>query len=254
MSKFENLELLEGENKQPDIAKIATHVLIILDRSGSMESIREDVIKNFNKFIDTQRKIPGDCFITLVQFDDIYEIFYKAELVQDVPKLDSSTYIPRAFTALLDAIGRGIVDLKVMLQDKNNSQVIVCIITDGLENASKEFVGKEGRTKIFDMITTLREKNKWEFIFLAANQDAIASGQQYGVFANLSSNFTADASGTSLGLSRINYMVGTARTRGIQSLSTMDINDISEKDLKNNEWFKDYEDTWDMNKKDLNEK
>ncbi len=94
-----------------------THITVILDRTGSMESIRDDIIGGFNAFLDEQQKLPGKATMTLVQFDsqDPYEVICRFAPVAEVPKLDRNVYVPRASTPLLDAIGRGINDLEASL-------------------------------------------------------------------------------------------------------------------------------------------
>jgi len=119
-----------------------THISIILDRTGSMETIRDDTIGGFNTFLNDQKKQPGIATMTLVQFDtvDPYEIIHKFKPIQEVPELTHETYIPRASTPLLDAMGRGINDIEKSLaelsEEERPSKVVVVVITDGMENAS----------------------------------------------------------------------------------------------------------------------
>jgi len=95
-----------------------THIMVILDRTGSMESIKDDVIGGFNSFLETQKASPGRATITLVQFDsqDPFEVVYAYRDVQDAPLLTSKTYVPRACTPLLDALGRGMTELSRALE------------------------------------------------------------------------------------------------------------------------------------------
>ncbi len=155
----------------PHLAEIA----YILDRSGSMQPMQEAAVTAFNDFLKAQLDVPGDARLTLVQFDDFYEVPVAALRLQDVPQLTAATYIPRGSTALLDAIGRTILDIDTRLQKMpaaNQPGKVVCVIfTDGLENASSEFTAKH----IGDLIRLYRETKGWEFLFLAANQDAIAT-------------------------------------------------------------------------------
>jgi hypothetical protein len=83
-------------------------VTVIVDRSGSMEAIASDVIGGFNQFITDQKRQPGGCRLTLVQFDNQYEVVYLARSVGDASRLTKNTFEPRGSTALLDAIGRTI--------------------------------------------------------------------------------------------------------------------------------------------------
>ena len=152
-----------------------TEIAYLLDRSGSMEPMREAAVTAFNDFLRVQLEVPGDARLTLVQFDDAYEIHVDARPLQDVPPLTAATYQPRGSTALLDAIGRTIRDfdrrLAALSETEQPGKVIFAIFTDGLENASREFT----HPQIGDLIREHREARGWEFLFLAANQDAIAT-------------------------------------------------------------------------------
>src|SRR3990167_7460886 len=120
-----------------------TDITFILDRSGSMIPIKQDVIGGFNSFITEQKALPGKLKVTLVQFDNVYEAVFVAKSVDQVPVLDSNSYQPRGSTALLDAIGRTINDtgarLRRMSEKDRPAKVLVIIYTDGQENASNEF-------------------------------------------------------------------------------------------------------------------
>ena len=96
-----------------------THISVILDRTGSMESIRDDTIGGFNAFLGEQKAQKGKATLTLVQFDsqDPYEVVHRFKPIKEVPELTRETYVPRATTPLLDALGRGINDLEKSLAD-----------------------------------------------------------------------------------------------------------------------------------------
>jgi hypothetical protein len=157
-----------------------TDITVVLDRSGSMASIAEDVIGGLNTFIREQAQVEGEAWFTLVQFDDRYEVVHAHVPVQQVPPVTDRTYVPRGSTALLDAIGRTIVDTGVrlaMLPEGDRPQAIVFAVqTDGYENASREFT----REQIFEMIRHQEEKYAWQFVFLAADQNAIEEGGKLG--------------------------------------------------------------------------
>src|SRR5688572_5989204 len=105
-----------------------------------MASIADDTIGGFNRFVTEQKAVPGDCTLTLVQFDsqDPYEVVHRAVNVADVPELTKQTFQPRASTPLLDCLGRAIVDtgqrLAAMPEAERPGKVFVVIITDGHEN------------------------------------------------------------------------------------------------------------------------
>jgi hypothetical protein len=171
---------------QPD--KNLTEIAYILDRSGSMQPMQEAAVAAFNDFVKLQKAVPGEARLTLVQFDDRYEVPVSALRMQEVPELTAATYVPRGSTALLDAIGRTIKDLDTRLQKLpvflQPAKVIVTIFTDGEENASTDYTAKH----ISDLIALYREQKGWEFLFLAANQDAIASAAALNVSGHHSGN------------------------------------------------------------------
>lgn len=146
-----------------------------------MGTVKDDTIGGVNEFVRSQKKVPGDADFTLVQFDDVYEVLQSSVPIRDARELTNETYQPRNSTALLDAIGRTINStgdrLGKMSESDRPEKVVFVVITDGHENASKEF----NRSQIFDMIKHQREVYKWEFVFIGANQDAIDSGSQIAV-------------------------------------------------------------------------
>lgn len=165
-----------------------TEIAYILDRSGSMGHLAEAAISSFNGFLQKQQNEPGDATFTLVLFDDEYLLHAAAVPIREVVELDASTYVPRASTALLDAIGRTIDNIGkrlAALEEKDRPRkVIVAIFTDGKENASTDYTERT----ISKMIKHQQEKYNWEFLFLGANQDAIATAVRMGIRAHNSAN------------------------------------------------------------------
>jgi predicted metal-dependent peptidase len=120
-----------------------TQIVVVLDRSGSMGSISEATVNGLNSFIKEQKAAEGEAYMTLVQFDNQYQIDYKSKPISEVADLiDGETFVPRATTALFDAVGKTINELKT------DDDVVFVIITDGHENASREFNQKG----VFDLI------------------------------------------------------------------------------------------------------
>lgn len=175
-----------------------THITVILDRTGSMESIRDDTIGGFNAFLNEQKAEPGFATLTLVQFDtqDPYEVVHKFRTLETVPELTRETYVPRAATPLLDAMGRGINDLESSLaqieEPERPERVVMVIITDGQENSSREF----RKDQIEKMIREKQEKAGWQFVFLSADLAAIGDALATGVRAAAAMAFDKDAKGT----------------------------------------------------------
>jgi hypothetical protein len=155
-----------------------THLYFLLDRSGSMQSIKSDIEGGFAAFVAEQRKGAGECRATLAQFDDVYEVVYADRPVADVPPLDLQ---PRNMTALHDAMGRLITDagqkLEAMKADDRPGTVIVAIMTDGLENASKEWTGPS----IKALVNQQSNVFGWTFMYMGADQDAIEVGESLGI-------------------------------------------------------------------------
>ena len=157
-----------------------THLYFLLDRSGSMQSIKDDTEGGFNAFIDEQRKQPGDCRVTLAQFDDQYEEVYRDLPLAAVPPLQLQ---PRGSTALLDSIGRLVGEagsrLAALPEEQRPGIVVVGIMTDGHENASRELT----HPQVKQMIERQSKDYSWQFLYLGADQDAIEVGSSIGVSA-----------------------------------------------------------------------
>ncbi len=189
-----------------------TDISIVLDRSGSMDSVKSDTIGGFNSFLKTQKEIPGDATITLVQFDDIYEVVYEGIKLQNAPLLNDQTFVPRGTTALLDAIGRTInatgKRLSAISQAERPEKVIFVMLTDGYENASREFKVEQ----INDMICHQRDAYAWEFVFIGANQDAITSASQMGIQAANALTYAANTVGTEQAFSSLTKNIAAYRT------------------------------------------
>lgn len=190
-----------------------TDITLVLDRSGSMSKVRSDTIGGFNTFIQAQRPLPGECVASLVQFNEFYEPLYSGKPIKEAPLLTTETFVPRGWTALLDAIGRTIIAtgarLSAMPEDQRPEKVIFVIVTDGVENASKEFT----REKVFQMIGHQRDVYLWDFVFIGANQDAIAVGAGLNIGAGSTMTYAANAAGTqSAFASASNY---TMRNRSV---------------------------------------
>lgn len=173
-----------------------TDITIVLDRSGSMQSIKHDTIGGFNAFLAAQKAVGGKATISLVQFDDQYDVVYAALDLSQAPDLTPQTFVPRGATALLDAIGRTINETGVRLARMRDidrpSQVIFVILTDGEENSSQEFRAAQ----INQMIQHQRDVYQWSFVFLGANQDAINTADQLGIQSGQAMTYAASPVGT----------------------------------------------------------
>jgi hypothetical protein len=203
-----------------------TDISVVQDKSGSMSSVRTETIQGFNGFLEEQKKAPGKCTFTLMQFDTSFNMLYSGEDIQKVQPLTPQTYEPSGYTALLDAIGRTILTtgqrLDALPEDQKPARVIVAILTDGEENSSREFGGAEGRAKIFEMIKHQTERYNWQFVFLGANQDSIQAGAGIGVAASNSISTANNAKGVTAA-----YESLSRNTRSYRASAPSDVQKMS---------------------------
>lgn len=189
-----------------------TEIVVVADRSGSMAKLATDTIGGFNTFLDEQKKLPGKALLTYVQFDTEYEVVHNGRYIRDVPALTAETYVPRGMTALLDAVGKTIAEVGVRLsktpEELRPSKLIMVIITDGLENSSKEYE----LAQVKKMIEHQQTKYRWEFCYLGANQDAFLVGAGMGIAAMDSHNYVHDSYGV-----RSSYSVASSRVTRARS-------------------------------------
>jgi hypothetical protein len=181
----------------------------IIDRSASMRSIRKSAVDGFNEFLKGQKEIPGEAKLSLALFDHEYLLPFDAVDIQSVPELTEETYQPRGNTAMYDAIGRMVNDIGMRLEltQEKPEKVLIVILTDGAENASQRYSKEE----IAAMIKHQEEKYSWEFIFLAANQDAFAVGKTLNIKMINTQNFAATDAGTRLAYGTVSNTVSFYR-------------------------------------------
>lgn len=166
-----------------------TLIVCILDRSGSMNSIIDDAIGGFNKFLKDQKQEDEDATMTVALFDDRYELLYNNVDLQKVKKMTRDEWSPRGMTGLYDAIGKTINDveseLKRIKKSKRPDKIMVAIVTDGGENASREFSHNDIKKLI-----KKKERDDWQFTFLAADQDAFSVGSSMGMSGGNTFSYT----------------------------------------------------------------
>lgn len=197
------------------MAKKATEIVVILDRSGSMGGFESDTIGGFNSFVKQQKELDGEAYLTLILFDDKYDVVYQNENIQDVLELTNKTYFVRGSTALLDAMGKAINSFV----PKKRSNVIFLTTTDGQENASREYTGQQVRE-----LVEKKKKSKWEFLFVGANIDSFGVGGSMGLSRNMTSNYTQSHEGTQSVYNAMNVAVSNYRDSGVvQDSWTKDI-------------------------------
>lgn len=189
-----------------------TSIIVVLDRSGSMNHIKTDVIGGLNSFIKQQQDLPGECSLTVVQFDDQFETIYQNVSIKAVRPFDENTFVPRGSTALLDAIGQTInsvnLEIEALPKSQQPKKTIFVILTDGQENCSRTF----NQAQVFEMIELQKKNHQWEFVFLAANQDAIKTASLMGIGAASSMTFNTTTDGTRATYDALSASVGNYRS------------------------------------------
>ncbi len=192
-----------------------THIHILLDRSGSMASIADDVIGGFNTFLKEQQLNGDDARLTLVQFDsqDPHELVLSGAPIMEAKHLDRTVYTPRGGTPLLDATGRLIERAKQeeQLRAQNGlpkEDIIFVSITDGEENQSRQYTLEQVRTLIAD-----REAAGWAFVFLSAALDAYGDATKLGIRAGSVQAFMNDADGMQAAMSSVAEKMGGFRDK-----------------------------------------
>lgn len=189
----------------------ATELVFILDKSGSMAGLESDTIGGFNAMLRKQQELPGTCRITTVLFDNRYELLHDRIDIRAVSPMTEKEYQVGGATALLDAIGRTIQKLvhvqKNTAEEYRAENVMFVIITDGAENASREY----SLQKVKAMIQEEKEKHGWEFVFLGANMDAVETAGRFGISADRVADYVPDTVGTALNFAMMSAAVADFR-------------------------------------------
>jgi uncharacterized protein with von Willebrand factor type A (vWA) domain len=190
-----------------------TEIVMLLDRSGSMSSIADDMVGGFNAFMDEQRSINSNATVSLYQFDDGFEQVYVDKPLTEVGHLQ---LVPRGRTALLDAIARSVAETRARIEAKPVTErpgtVVFGIITDGLENSSREV----NHAAVKKLIERQEELDEWTFMYLGANQDAIEVGQGLGISRDRSMTYSPENADAAMrGMSASVSALRTARDEGL---------------------------------------
>lgn len=174
------------KNKQSDQEEF--HMVVVLDRSGSMSSIRADAIGAVNTYIEEQKKEGGNAYLSIIQFDNQYgDPSFWCKPIMEVELLTDKDFVPRGYTALFDAIGITVQKVREMREKGEMSGKVQLVVqTDGGENASKEYTTRQG---VADMVTAIQEEGWGDVIFLGANIDAFGEGSSFGINAARTVNF-----------------------------------------------------------------
>ena len=167
--------------------KHQVHNLIILDESGSMGTIKSFIINGFNELVQSVKGIEGqfpeqEHLISMVSFNDLNnKILHFIDPVSKLDAINDSTYNPASMTPLYDAMGFSISKLKLYLEGKENYSVLVTVLTDGEENASKEYTG----AAIKNLVDELKQQN-WTFTYIGADHDVEGMASKMNIHNTMS--------------------------------------------------------------------
>lgn len=177
-----------------------THIVFLVDRSGSMRPIKKDMEGGIATFMEQQRKEDGICDITAASFDNRFELLFTRKPISDVKTIEID---PRGGTALIDSMAKliNIVgnDLSSLEEDDRPERVLFVTITDGEENSSHEFTNDQ----LKDLITEQEENYKWNFTYIGANQDMFSTASHFGGKAGNSLNYEASSRGVNMMFSKL---------------------------------------------------
>ena len=173
-----------------------TELVFILDRSGSMSGLEADTIGGFNALIEKQRLEPGLCYVSTVLFDSTCQVLHDRVKLAEVPLMTRRDYTVGGCTALMDALGGAIRHIgnihKYARPEDVPEHTLFVITTDGMENASRRY----DSASVKAMISRQKERFGWEFLFLAANIDAVETAGRFGIAPDRAVNYRADRRGT----------------------------------------------------------
>ena len=197
----------QNEEKREDL----TELVFILDRSGSMSGLEEDTIGGFNSVIEKQKRQSGKCLVTTLLFDSRVQTLHDRVELQELRPMTREDYSVGGCTALLDALGgtiRHIANIHRYARPEDvPARTSFVIMTDGLENASRVFVSEQVKR----MIRHEKEKYGWEFLFLAANIDAVETAERMGIQRDRAVNYHPDEKGIRMAYDAVDKVVSARR-------------------------------------------
>lgn len=207
-----------------------THIIFVVDRSSSMSSIASEMIIGYNEFIKKQRETTGDCYVSFYQFDNAYDVVFERVALADVKDLDNKTYVPRGSTALFDAMGRTINNygkyLSDLPEDQRPERILFVTITDGENNASKEFT----LTQVAEMVKHQTDVYKWDFVFLGSNIDAWDAGSSLGVKSSSTLQFANSKGSVASAFQSLSKNTVKYRSAAVKADYSFDLSDVAAQD------------------------
>ena len=189
-----------------------TELVFILDMSGSMGHLTDDTVGGFNSVLKEQANKDGEVFVTTYLFNNDSRMLHDRLPIGEVPAMTNADYRAVGCTALIDALGdaiRHIVSIHRYARPEDiPGHTIFVVTTDGMENASHKYTSDQ----VKKMIIHEQEKYGWEFIFLAANIDAVETAERYGIRSERAVNYRDDSLGTTRVYESINHAVRAVRS------------------------------------------
>ena len=200
-----------------EIRNNITELVFILDRSGSMAGLEADTIGGFNAMLEKQKKQDGICWVSTVLFSNESQTIHDRVRLEDVKPMTRDDYVVGGCTALIDAIGDAIQHIagihRYARPEDVPAHTVFVITTDGMENASRKYSAAEVKRKIEQM----KEDKGWEFLFIAANIDAVETAGRFGIDADRAVNYHADKRGTNVVYECVSRAVGSIRANAPMS-------------------------------------
>ncbi len=178
-------------------------LVFVLDKSGSMSGFEQDTIGGYNAVLAENRKKEGNIYVTTVLFNHENSTLHNREPISKIKNLTLDDYSVGGNTALLDAVGITIEKIRENRKITKNNNVLFVIITDGEENSSRKY----SRDKIKSMINSAEKEDKWDFIFLGANIDAIAEAGNIGIKSDNATGYVQDKAGYGKAYDAVNKAV-----------------------------------------------
>ena len=207
-----------------------TELVFIIDKSGSMSGFESDTVGGFNSVIEKQRAEKGRVLVSTVLFNNYSEVIHDRVPIEEIKPMTAENYRVGGCTALLDAIGGAIHHIgnihKYARPEDVPEKTIFLITTDGMENASQQY----GSDKVKEMIRKREEENGWEFVFVAANIDAVNTAASIGIRRERAANYRQDSEGTEMMYCAMSEAVSSYR-RGahVDDSWSKDLNNVFEK-------------------------
>lgn len=204
-------KLFDFTERRMKMKKGLTEVVFILDESGSMYELKNDTIGGYNSFLDKQKQMDGECYVSTVLFNDDSKVIHDRVDIKSVKPMTGDDYVPSGSTALLDAVGNAIHHIKNVHKYAREEDVpektIFVITTDGMENSSIKY----SYDRIKTMISLEQEKYGWEFLFLGANIDAVSEAGKLGIRANRVAKYKCDSVATMMNFEALGKVVEDVR-------------------------------------------